>query len=201
MEQLVKFFKRYFPENYKNYSIKKENLEIRNEKKSLNIHNNSMNIIEAKVFGNSNIILDLNNVRNSLIYLDLKIMEEASLTFDIYGVVNSEVYLGINSDSYKESKLNINEKLYIKDRLVNIVRLYIPKGSSNSSAFLDQKIILDDKGFLINLPIIDVREPKSKAEHSSKKIKLEYEHIFYLKSKGLSEEDIQKLLEKSFIMP
>jgi len=198
MEQLVKFFRKYFPESYKNYPVKRETIKIIDEKKTLKIENNSINVIEIKVLGKGDLTLSLNGVKNSLIYLELKVMERANLTFNVYGVIDSEVYLGINSESYKESKLNIDEKLYIKGKMVNITNLYIPKGSINSLAFLDQKILLVDKGLFINLPIINVKEPKSKAEHSSKKVKLEDDHIFYLKSKALSEETIQKLLEKSF---
>jgi len=198
MDQLVEFFRNYFPKSFDGYPIKRIDLSIVDNKVNLDVSSNSINIFNIKLSGRSNIIMSLNDLKKSLIYLDLEVIEGSEASFIVYGKVSSDIYLGISSSLSKESKLSIEEKLYIEGKMVNIAKIIIPKGSVGSYAVLDQKIVSYGESLFINLPILIIKEPKCKAELLSKKIRLDEDQLFYLKSKGMSDDGIKKVLERYF---
>lgn len=78
----------------------------------------------------------------------------------------------------------------------------IIKGSVNSATHQTAKIIVfDQKASGIAHPSLNIYENEVKASHAAVVGKLSEEHLFYLMSRGLNEEEAKKLITYGYLMP
>ena len=78
----------------------------------------------------------------------------------------------------------------------------IKKGAINSKSFVRcDGLMLDDKSHSMTLPSMEVSESKVDASHEAAVGKIGEEQLFYLMSRGLSEEEATKMIVLGFIEP
>lgn len=199
MEELYKIFGKYFPKEFINYEINKKEIKIENEKINIEFEENKLNIFKIDLNGDSKITLDLFKQKNYLIYLLIVLNENSSLNLNIRGKILNKALLAIEVLSNKNSRAKIVEKVIVGGEYINISKLFISDQAINSDLTLEQYYMIYENGKIINLPILNVNRKECKVEHSSKKIKLNEDQIFYLETKSFSKEKIINLLEKSFL--
>ncbi|MEM1895790.1 MAG: SufD family Fe-S cluster assembly protein [Nanopusillaceae archaeon] len=199
MEELVKIFGKYFPKEFENLDINKKEINIKDENFVINFRENSANIIKINLIGKSKIILDVSKLKNAISYVSISLSNNSELDLNIFGKILSKTCLALEIIGNKQSKAKILEKTLVLGEYVNIYRLIVPEEALNSEIELNQYFMMFKNGKIINLPILDVKEKKCIVKHSSKKIKLTEDQLFYLESKSFSKESIINLLEKSFL--
>ncbi|MEM5830779.1 MAG: SufD family Fe-S cluster assembly protein [Candidatus Aenigmatarchaeota archaeon] len=181
----------------KTYLYTKNNLyEEKLEIESCNFYSNIRNsIVIRKIFAtNSNICVKIKS--NSFILVD-EILSTGNINYFLYGKAKEGyVYLKLspNSNSY----INSNMKLFVTKKLVSIGSIEIKEESINSIANLSKIFYLKDNSIIISIPMINVKNDSSKAFHSSKIIRLDYDQKFFLMSKGLNEKNIENLILRYF---
>jgi len=107
----------------------------------------------------------------------------------------------VHHESKNTSSDFINHIVNYGDSLTSIqVDAYVPKGISNCTLNQDNKIILVGNGKGKILPNLFIDEYTSFAKHAAYVSKFSKEELFYLKSRGISEEDSNFLLTKSFLL-
>jgi hypothetical protein len=188
-------FRKYFEKEFEKYEIIKKEYEFNND--------NFLEIkLENKIYYN---VFNLENCK-----LKIKIINNGKSMiyneFNIFGNVKIEFLIDNNSYLYFYNFYNIKEnsngefleKIYNKKKIVLISKIFIDKNSENSEGKLNQ-ILLEEDGISILLPILDIRNNKSKGFHGSKVLKLSREEINYLKYFSLDENKIKEILMKEFI--
>ena len=138
----------------------------------------------------SNIEIDLRGYRASIEVVCSMISKEK---------VNTKFI--VNHNAKDTTSIFTNHIVNYKDELVTIqVDAYVPKNITGCTLNQDNKIILlgDGKGKI--LPNLFVDEYTAFAKHSAYISKFKKEELFYLKSRGISEEDANYLLTKSFLL-
>ncbi|MEM1684435.1 MAG: SufD family Fe-S cluster assembly protein [Nanopusillaceae archaeon] len=199
MEELVKIFGKYFPKEFYNFEFREKEIYLKDEEISLNFEENKINIIKIKSDGKSKVTLNIPRNKTFLIYIPIKLSENSNLAMNISGEISNEVYLAIDINGSKHSEMKIIEKTLVFGKYTNILKLFVPKGSKNLNVELNQYFLIFGDGKIVNLPILKIEEKNCVVKHSSKKIKLTEDQIFYLESKNISKEKIINLLEKSFL--
>lgn len=198
MEELVKIFGKYFPKEFEKYEIIEKEIYLENKTLNLDFDENKINVFKLTLSEKNEINLNLFKQKSYLIYLSINLLENANLDLKIRGKILNKSSLAIEIISNKNSRAKFIEKVIVGNEYVNITKIIIPKNAKNSNIELDQNYILFGNGKIINLPILDVNEKECKVKHSSKKIKLTDDQIFYLEAKSFNKEKIINLLEKSF---
>ncbi|MBU5682332.1 MAG: SufD family Fe-S cluster assembly protein [Nanopusillaceae archaeon] len=177
---------------YTKNALYEEKLKIENCNFYSNIRNS---IVIRKIFASdSNIYIKTKS--NSFILID-EIFSIGNINYFLYGKAKEGyIYLKLtpNSNSY----INSNMKLFVTKKLVSIGNIEIKEESINSIANLHKVFYLKDNSILVSIPIINVENDSSKAFHSSKIIRLDYDQKFFLMSKGLNEKNIENLILKYF---
>ncbi len=78
----------------------------------------------------------------------------------------------------------------------------IAKGATNSrTSSVCDALIIDKESKSNTIPVVDVNEETSEAVHEATAGKLSSEKVFYLMSRGLSEEDAIRLIVSGFVEP
>jgi hypothetical protein len=187
-------FKKYYEEIFDNYKIiekefninKDQYIEINLDK---NIYYNVFNI------NNSEIKIRINNNDISMIYNEFNITGKAKINILINNSGNLRIYnlYKINSNSSSDSI----EKIYNKNNIVLISKIFIDRNSENSEGKLSQ-YLFEENGISILLPILDIENNKSKGFHGSKIFKLTEKEENYLKYLSLNKEEIKNILMREF---
>jgi hypothetical protein len=187
-------FKRYYEKIFDNYKIiekefninKDQYIEINLDK---NIYYNVFNI------NNSEIKIRINNNDISMVYNEFNIIGKAKINILINNSGNLRIYnlYKINSNSSSDSI----EKIYNKNNVVLISRIFIDKNSENSEGKLSQ-YLFEENGISILLPILDIENNKSKGFHGSKIFKLTEKEENYLRYLSLNKEEIKNILMREF---
>ncbi|MFP3132125.1 MAG: SufD family Fe-S cluster assembly protein [Candidatus Nanopusillus sp.] len=187
-------FKRYYDKIFDNYKIiekefnidKDQYIEINLDK---NIYYNVFNI------NNSEIKIRINNNDISIIYNEFNIIGKVKVNILINNSGNLRIYnlYKINSNSSSDSI----EKIYNKNNVVLISRIFIDRNSENSEGKLSQ-YLLEENGISTLLPILDIENNKSKGFHGSKILKLTEKEENYLRYLSLNKEEIKNILMKEF---
>lgn len=198
MEELYKIFGKYFPAEFSNYEINKKEMKVDNKDIDLEFEENKINTFKINLKGESKINLNLFKQKNYLIHLLILLDENSNLTLNIRGKIFSKVLLALEIIGNKNSKAKISEKIIVNGEYTSISKLTVPENAIDSDLLLDQYYMIVEGGKIVNLPILNVNRKECKVKHSSKKIKLNEDQIFYLETKGFSKENIINLLEKSF---
>jgi len=187
-------FKKYYEKIFDNYKIiekefninKDQYIEINLDK---NIYYNVFNI------NNSEIKIKINNNDISMIYNEFNIIGKVKINILINNSGNLRIYnlYKINSNSSSDSI----EKIYNKNNVVLISRIFIDKNSENSDGKLSQ-YLFEENGISILLPILDIENNKSKGFHGSKILKLTEKEENYLRYLSLNKEEIKNILMREF---
>jgi hypothetical protein len=187
-------FKKYYEKIFDNYKIiekefninKDQYIEINLDK---NIYYNVFNI------NNSEIKIKINNNDISMIYNEFNIIGKVKINILINNFGNLRIYnlYKINSNSSSDSI----EKIYNKNNVVLISRIFIDKNSENSEGKLSQ-YLFEENGISILLPILDIENNKSKGFHGSKILKLTEKEENYLRYLSLNKEEIKNILMREF---
>ncbi|MBI4079305.1 MAG: SufD family Fe-S cluster assembly protein [Candidatus Levybacteria bacterium] len=77
----------------------------------------------------------------------------------------------------------------------------INKGAKGADGFFDSKVLLFDDAKGRSVPSLEIDENELKAGHASTVGRPDAEQIFYLRSRGLSEEEAEKLIVSGFFTP
>lgn len=178
-----------------------------------------------KVLDNVNCELSIFINKNSE-GLVFDILDGANVVVNVFGVDSScsiKIDLGNNSminfcygginycdmkNSIIVSHLGNNSKSNIVNHFVNVldntnqinVDLIVPKSILGCSCIQDNKIINLGDGTGIILPNLLVDSYDTFAEHSAYISKFNSNQIFYLKSRGLNDKEVNRLLVQSFIL-
>jgi len=187
-------FKRYYDKIFDNYKIiekefninKDQYIEINLDK---NIYYNVFNI------NNSEIKIRINNNDISIIYNEFNIIGKVKVNILINNSGSLRIYnlYKINSNSSSDSI----EKIYNKNNIVLISKVFIDRNSENSEGKLSQ-YLLEENGISTLLPILDIENNKSKGFHGSKILKLTEKEENYLRYLSLNKEEIKNILMKEF---
>jgi len=187
-------FKKYYEKIFDNYKIiekefninKDQYIEINLDK---NIYYNVFNI------NNSEIKIRINNNDISMVYNEFNITGKAKINILINNSGNLRIYnlYKINSNSSSDSI----EKVYNKNNIVLISKIFIDRNSENSDGKLSQ-YLFEENGISILLPILDIENNKSKGFHGSKIFKLTEKEENYLKYLSLNKEEIKNILMREF---
>jgi len=187
-------FKRYYDKIFDNYKIiekefninKDQYIEINLDK---NIYYNVFNI------NNSEIKIRINNNDISMLYNEFNIIGKVKVNILINNSGNLRIYnlYKINSNSSSDSV----EKIYNKNNIVLISKIFIDRNSENSEGKLSQ-YLLEENGISTLLPILDIGNNKSKGFHGSKILKLTEKEENYLRYLSLNKEEIKNILMKEF---
>jgi len=187
-------FKRYYEKIFDNYKIiekefninKDQYIEINLDK---NIYYNVFNI------NNSEVKIRINNNDISMIYNEFNITGKAKINILINNSGNLRIYnlYKVNSNSSSDSI----EKIYNKNNVVLISKIFIDKNSENSEGKLSQ-YLFEENGISILLPILDIENNKSKGFHGSKILKLTEKEENYLRYLSLNKEEIKNILMREF---
>jgi len=187
-------FKKYYEKIFDNYKIiekefninKDQYIEINLDK---NIYYNVFNI------NNSEIRIRINNNDISMIYNEFNIIGKVKINILINNSGNLRIYnlYKVNSNYSSDSI----EKIYNKNNVVLISKIFIDKNSENSEGKLSQ-YLFEENGISILLPILDIENNKSKGFHGSKILKLTEKEENYLRYLSLNKEEIKNILMREF---
>ena len=187
-------FKKYYEKIFDNYKIiekefninKDQYIEINLDK---NIYYNVFNI------NNSEIKIKINNNDISMIYNEFNVIGKVKINILINNSGNLRIYnlYKVNSNSSSDSI----EKIYNKNNVVLISKIFIDKNSENSDGKLSQ-YLFEENGISILLPILDIENNKSKGFHGSKILKLTEKEENYLRYLSLNKEEIKNILMREF---
>jgi hypothetical protein len=187
-------FKKYYQEIFDNYKIiekefninKDQYIEINLDK---NIYYNVFNI------NNSEVKIRINNNDTSMIYNEFNIIGKVKINILINNSGNLRIYnlYKVNSNSSSDSI----EKIYNKNNVVLISKVFIDKNSENSEGKLSQ-YLFEENGISVLLPILDIENNKSKGFHGSKILKLTEKEENYLRYLSLNKEEIKNILMREF---
>ena len=187
-------FKKYYDKIFDNYKIIKNGFNINNDQYieinlDKNIYYNVFNI------NSSEIKIRINNNDISMMYNEFNIIGKAKINILINNSGNLKIYnlYKINSNSSSDSI----EKIYNKNNIVLISKIFIDKNSENSEGKLSQ-YLLEENGISILLPILDIENNKSKGFHGSKILKLTEKEENYLRYLSINKEEIKNILMREF---
>jgi len=187
-------FKKYYDKIFDNYKIIKNEFNINKDQYieinlDKNIYYNVFNI------NSSEIKIRINNNDISMIYNEFNIIGKVKINILINNSGNLKIYnlYKINSNSSSDSI----EKIYNKNNIVLISKIFIDKNSENSEGKLSQ-YLLEENGISILLPILDIENNKSKGFHGSKILKLTEKEESYLRYLSINKEEIKNILMREF---
>jgi len=187
-------FKKYYDKIFDNYKIIKNEFNINNDQYieinlDKNIYYNVFNI------NSSEIKIRINNNDISMMYNEFNISGKVKINILINNSGNLKIYnlYKINSNSSSDSI----EKIYNKNNVVLISKIFIDKNSENSEGKLSQ-YLLEENGISILLPILDIENNKSKGFHGSKILKLTEKEESYLRYLSINKEEIKNILMREF---
>lgn len=83
----------------------------------------------------------------------------------------------------------------------NDALIQINKGAKNADGYFSSKILLFDNAKGRSVPSLEIDENELKAGHASTVGRPDEEQLFYLRSRGLSEKEAEKLLIAGFFEP
>ncbi|SRR5258708_2339931 len=90
----------------------------------------------------------------------------------------------------------LNNSSFNNDGLINI-----QKGAKNADGYFSSKILLFNDAKGRSVPSLEIDENEVKAGHASTVGRPNEEQLFYLKSRGLSEKEAEKLIITGFFQP
>ncbi len=165
---------------------------------------NTTNVSQAEksVFTTNNITLSGSLVRNNLnIDLNGEHIESNLNGLCLVGgkeVVDNQTLVNHNKPNCNSNELYkgvINGKATVTFN----GKIHVKKDAQKTNAFQSNKnILLSDDGTINTKPQLEIYADDVKCSHGTTTGKLDDEHIFYLRSRGLSEESAKKLLLFAF---
>ena len=114
-----------------------------------------------------------------------------------YDLSCTSEHVGRNSYSLLNSKGAVKRGKALVRGLVKITK---PAFDSNGYQQSDA-LILDEKGKITSIPDLEIHNDQVKCSHGSTVSRLEEEKIFYMRSRGVSEEEAEKKLIEGFYYP
>lgn len=90
----------------------------------------------------------------------------------------------------------MNDSSFSNDGLVRI-----NKGAKNADGYFASKILLFDNAMGRSVPSLEIDENELKAGHASTVGKPDVEQLFYMKSRGMSEKQAERLIIEGFFDP
>lgn len=168
-------------------------------KKIINVINECKNL-EYELNDNDNVIINYYNVKQESQIIGVKQKNNSKLVINIFSICQDSINFKVDvcvSGNNNETKVNarVIAENKMGDYRVNIKTLH---GTHNNIVIEDLKGLLD--GGNVNLmPILEVECQDVDASHFATIGGFSQEEMFYLQSKGLSEEASSTLLKKSFM--
>lgn len=99
------------------------------------------------------------------------------------------------------SRVNLRGVMYDHADFQNDGLVRIERGAKNADAFYTSKVLLFDESKGRSVPSLEIDENELKAGHASSVGRPSDAEIFYLRSRGLSKEDAEKLIVSGFFAP
>jgi len=187
-------FKKYYEKIFDNYKIIEKEFNI-NEDQYIEINLDKNIYYNVFNINNSEVKIKINNNDTSMIYNEFNIIGKVKINILINNSGNLRIYnlYKVNSNSSSDSI----EKIYNKNNVVLISKIFIDKNSENSEGKLSQ-YLFEENGISILLPILDIENNKSKGFHGSKILKLTEKEENYLRYLSLNKEEIKNILMREF---
>lgn len=198
-------------------SLYSENLEVfvrQNATANLiflqNSDNETDNFINRKIFSNGKTSTVASNLGGRFTRYRI----ESYLNYDGAEVINNELFFGNYQQKFDMfSKLThmapnthgkVVSKALLKGKSEALFKgiIKILKEAKNTQAYLSEHSIMLDKECKSNsIPSLEIETDSVKATHSASTQQMDAEQIFYLMSRGLTEEQARKSIALGFIEP
>lgn len=132
--------------------------------------------------------------------------EESSLTIlgiifgDGYGqfILHTNIY---HKAPKTKSRVNIRGVFRDRSQFNNEGLIHIKKGAKGSDGFFTSKVLLFDDAKGRSVPSLEIDENELKAGHASTVGRPDEQQLFYLRSRGLTEKQAEKLIVAGFFEP
>lgn len=126
--------------------------------------------------------------------------EGAEVKIDEIFLANAQSSVVIIHDAMR-TKSRVNTRgIVSKGHSAAHARIIIPKHGQLSDSFVTQNfMLLDENAEAEAIPSLEIEADEVKASHSATIAPLDENKIFYLKSRGIPEEEARKLIIESFL--
>lgn len=130
--------------------------------------------------------------------------ENENVEILVFILLDKDEKLVLNTKSIIKAKnvtanTRIKAVLYDDAKLEHTGLVKIEKSGNLANAYLSSKILLlGDKATAISCPQLEIEANEVKASHGSSIGRLSEEELFYLKTRGLSQQQAEKLLVEGF---
>ena len=214
----------------KNNSLIIEEIQFgnNNRNQSIDISIGTNSSVNYKTFQNINKETENNVSRkailgenSSLTWLDIhlgskltKLNTETYLNGENSATETKNLFLGKGKQQFditinsfhkaKNTNTNIITKSVLKDQSKSLVQGLIKiegKAGFSHGSQKEDALLLSEQAEANAIPNLEVENHEVKCKHSSSIGRLDKNHLFYLQSKGLSEEESEELLVQGFIHP
>lgn len=170
-----------------------------------NINNNLLNkFIEVKLLKNSKIKVAqfIFNAKITQTKINLFENSKSDLKSTYYIKNSSSIYINTISHHIQKnssSNLQVSGIVFDNSKVINDGKIRIEEAAINSKGLQNMKnLILDEKSKVISEPILEIFNNEVICSHGSSISNISKDILFYLETKNLNENDIQKLLIESF---
>lgn len=178
------------------------NINIDKDVKLFEYHNNSITNNIYNLTKNSNLILNRFSIKSNLT-TDLNLYESSNCLYK-YSCINindSNYIININHLEKNSISKIINNGLNMNNSKLNfIINSKILKSSINVDTNQDSKIILMGENNCLIKPNLLVDNNNINANHSAYIGHFKEQEVFYLKSRGIKENEVFRLLAKAFLI-
>ena len=99
------------------------------------------------------------------------------------------------------SRVDIRAVLFDKAQFSNDGLIRIDQGAKKADGFYSSKVLLFDDAKGRSVPSLEIDENELKAGHASSVGRPRAEEIFYLRSRGLTQDEAEKLIVSGFFEP
>lgn len=116
---------------------------------------------------------------------------------------NLPIAIGIHHEA-PDTKSRVTLRGILKDQSSADIKItaFLQKGASGADAAIDAKALLLSEDAKAELrPYLEIDEQEVKATHATFVGPLDEEELFYVRSRGLSEEEARKILVDGFLAP
>lgn len=146
------------------------------------------------------------NDRESEIYLRAELSDNSQLTIVglFYGSLSSSVIFNtdvVHSGLHTKSLTVIRAVFQDQSSFNNEGVIRIQNGAKYTNGFFDSKVLLFDDAKGRSIPSLEIDENEVKAGHASTIGRPDLEQLLYLRSRGLTEKEAERLLISGFFDP
>lgn len=124
----------------------------------------------------------------------IRLQKNAEIVIDEIFLANAKSKIKVIHEAGSKSLIK-SRGVVSKGVLQAHATIVIPKDAQRCESFVSQKFVLLDKSAVADVvPALEIEASDVKAGHASSIAPLDEEKVFYLTSRGISEQDAKKLL-------